>query len=230
MAARFNPHAYLGLQATVALAFIGGCIWVMAELIDGILDNAAVVAFDLGVSDWIHSHALPGWLTAFSWITDLGQYGVYAVFLVLAILLWRGGQRLLLIFWIAALVGGKLIETILKLSIHRTRPIYSARYLHGNSYSFPSGHTVGATLCYVGLAYILVALKDLHGGRKVAVYAGGVLVALLVGFSRVYLGVHYPSDVLGGFITGGGWLALCIIGLNISRGNPRLQEGGSLHT
>jgi membrane-associated phospholipid phosphatase len=113
--------------------------------------------------------------------------------------------------WSAALVGGPLIENILKWSIRRPRPEFAAPFLHGFSYSFPSGHALNSTIVYGMLTYILVTVCTRRSAAKVGIVIFFVLLVLGIGFSRLYLGVHYLSDVLGGFAVGIVWLATCIV-------------------
>ena len=129
--------------------------------------------------------------------------------MVVAIYLWRQRVFLLLWTWLGAIIGGLLIEYVLKTTVHRSRPQYAAVYLHGHSYSFPSGHTMESTICYLLLAFLIWS----HPSTKIAVgrtvVAAALALVVAIAFSRLYLGVHYPSDVLGGLLAGLGWLAAC---------------------
>jgi len=119
-------------------------------------------------------------------------------------------EWILLQGWSAALLGGPIVENILKSSIRRARPEFAASFLHGFSYSFPSGHAMNSTIVYGMLAYILITLRARQTAAKLGIVLFTVLLVLGIGFSRLYLGVHYPSDVLGGFAAGIAWLAACI--------------------
>jgi undecaprenyl-diphosphatase len=116
---------------------------------------------------------------------------------------------LLLWNWVGAILGGLLVEHVLKATVHRSRPQYAAAYLRGHSYSFPSGHTMASTICYLLLAFLIWSHPSTSpSGRRAGLVASIVLVGV-IGFSRLYLGVHYPSDVLGGLLAGLAWLAVC---------------------
>ena len=103
--------------------------------------------------------------------------------------------------------GAELLNLILKLSFHRARP--EVAFVHLDTYSFPSGHAMISTAAYGALAYL--AWSHLHTTRRRLIVATGTVVLLaLIGFSRIYLGVHYLSDVLAGITGGLFWLSVSI--------------------
>ena len=122
--------------------------------------------------------------------------------------LWR--QRVLFAGWIAAFVGGVGLEYLFKAIMCRERPPFAAAVLEEATYSFPSGHAMASMVGYVMLAYLLVRLTAVRGWRRRLVYAGAAALMFAIGVSRIYLGVHYPSDVLGGYAIGAAWVALCL--------------------
>lgn len=123
-------------------------------------------------------------------------------------LLWRRS-----FFWFAALVssvlGGVLLNRLLKYAFHRPRPHFDDPILTLTSYSFPSGHTMTATVLYGVLAAYLVSRTRDWRCRALVILSAGLLIGL-VGFSRIYLGAHYLSDVLGAMAEGLAWLSLCL--------------------
>lgn len=206
---RLDPHSHLGLGLTLRLLLFVGAIWLLSGLLDAVLDNETLVRVDRVVEDWFHLHATAAGLAVFSVVTQLGSPVANVLIAVVAIYLWRVREWLLLWTWLAATLGGKVIEFVLKDTVHRTRPQYAAAYLNGRSYSFPSGHTMGATICYLFIAYIIA--RRPHASRTIArvAFAAAMIIIVAVAFSRLYLGVHYPSDVAGGFAAGLAWLSLC---------------------
>jgi undecaprenyl-diphosphatase len=90
-------------------------------------------------------------------------------------------------------------------------------YLHGTTYSFPSGHAMNATIAYLMLAYLLCSIFEWRGLRRVLAFLGAALVALLVGLSRLVLGVHFPSDVVAGIVAGAAWVSACLAVLHVVR-------------
>jgi undecaprenyl-diphosphatase len=136
-------------------------------------------------------------------------------------------EWLLLWTWLAATLGGKVVEFVLKDTVHRTRPQYAAAYLNGRSYSFPSGHTMGSTICYLFIAYIIARRSSAAMTGRIA-FAVAALIIVAVAFSRLYLGVHYPSDVAGGFAAGLAWLSLCGVTRSLVRHlRTRAPAGGA---
>ena len=151
----------------------------------------------------------------------LGSPGFVAAWgLVLVGLLLVRRQHLLLGGWIAAVAGAGLLDVALKRVFHRPRPMWGLPLLTARGWSFPSGHAMGSLVAYGMLAYLL--LRETHLGRHQRMLAiiSAALLVLLIGLSRLYLGVHYFSDVIGGYAAGVVWLAACISGLEIVRRRP----------
>jgi undecaprenyl-diphosphatase len=142
------------------------------------------------------------------WLTRLGEgASLTAITLVAAALLWLARKRREVIFLAAATIGTLLLNVLLKLAFRRARP-EAALYVLSlpTSFSFPSGHALGSTGVMVALLIVARAL----GLRGVWLWlALGVTGLLVTGIatSRVYFGVHYPSDVIGGLLAGGAWIS-----------------------
>lgn len=156
--------------------------------------------------------------------SGLGSIGV--LFLLsasaLAYLVLSGRFRAA-IFTIIALNGGFLVRTVLKHSFDRPRPDLVSHGTEIFSSSFPSGHTIMATVVYLTLAAMLARVLPAYR-LKALVLLAALLVTVLTGASRVYLGVHWPSDVLAGWTAGAAWASLCWLGAY------RLQRRGRLET
>ena len=210
-------HAELGAALVSGIAVFALAAWAFSSLLEEVLDGATLVRWDTGVSAWMHAHATSGGLLAFRVITQLGQGGVWLTIALVGWWLWRRRERLLLGTWLAGNAGGALVEQALKHAVHRPRPTYGAEYLHFHSYSFPSGHTMAAAVCYVLLAKIVADQRGWRAGRRGGAFAVAALLVLLVAVSRIYLGVHYPSDVAGGAIAGVAWVAACAVALRVVR-------------
>jgi undecaprenyl-diphosphatase len=128
------------------------------------------------------------------------------VLVVAAVLLRRGFARLAL-FLVVARAGAQLLSTALKAAVDRARPVFDEPVDTALGGSFPSGHSLAAAAVWTALAVLAVPL--VRGGWRYAVVAAAVLVAGAVAASRVLLGVHYVSDVVGGFVLGTGWTVVC---------------------
>ncbi|NLC58080.1 MAG: phosphatase PAP2 family protein [Armatimonadetes bacterium] len=117
------------------------------------------------------------------------------------------GDRLAALLLLVVLAGGGLLNLLLKVLFQRPRPV--APEVTAAGYAFPSGHAMLA-LCFYGFLAYLAARSPWPAWLRAVAAAACVLLALAVGFSRVYLGVHWPSDVAAGFVAGAAWLGACI--------------------
>jgi undecaprenyl-diphosphatase len=210
LTARFDRKSQVGIGLTISAVVFALAVWALSGLLDAVLDNEWLVRVDRLIESSFHQHASAPGLALFDRVTQLGSPGAIAVVVIgVALYLWRVKASFLLWAWIGTNAGGAIVEYVLKATVHRSRPQYAAAYLHGHSYSFPSGHTMGSTICYFLLAYLISDHPRVTRAARRLVWAGAVILVGMIGFSRVYLGVHYPSDVLGGITAGLAWLAAC---------------------
>jgi membrane-associated phospholipid phosphatase len=144
---------------------------------------------------------------------------------VAAFLAWRR-RWLFLGSWLAAVAGSAVLNQLLKGLFERPRPYFEHPLLVETSYSFPSGHAMESFVVYGMLAYFAVlALRSWKA--RVGVVFGAALLVVLIGLSRMYLGVHYFSDVLAGYAAGGVWLSALITGVEtIRRSKKEAKTGG----
>lgn len=154
----------------------------------------------------------PEWLTSLA--KDVTALGGTPLMTVLALILagWfvRRRERVSLGMLIAATAGQAIIVQALKALIARPRPDIVPHLVEATSQSFPSGHSASAAAFYLTLA-ALIAMKTNDAGARRYVFAVAVIMAVLIGASRVYLGVHYPTDVIGGLSFGAASAALVVI-------------------
>jgi undecaprenyl-diphosphatase len=191
----------------VGLAVSAFVIWAFFELIDVVVEGQSR-RFDRTVLLWIHNN-FPGWLEGpMRIVTALGYYWVVLPLLAVAVFLfYRRGWRLSAILLSVSTAGSILLTTILKAVFERARPeLFDSGY-HASFYSFPSGHATVAVGFY-GMLTLILAYR-LRGIARWAVALCGVVVVLLIGFSRLYLGVHYPTDVLAGYLAALFWV-ICV--------------------
>jgi undecaprenyl-diphosphatase len=204
-----------GWWVLVVVAIIGGALWAFAELADEVadgethaFDKAVLLAFrEAGNTaqpigpDWLPYVARD--VTAIGGATVL----VMLTFAAIGYLLLRRKLAAAL-FITASVVGGTVLSSLLKNMFERSRPDVVPHLMEATSASFPSGHSMLAMVTYLTLGAVLA---EVHADRRFKVYILGwaVFLSLLVGWSRVYLGVHWPTDVLGGWSLGSAWALTC---------------------
>lgn len=160
-------------------------------------------------------------------LTALGSAAVLSTLTVLIIgyLALCGRYRIAVLVFVAA-VGGQLVNHILKNGFDRARPAAELRLVTVRSSSFPSGHAMAASIFYLTMGALL-ARTSRRRREKIFVMAAAMVMSGLVGFSRVYLGVHYPTDVLAGWMAGAAWALSCwIIADWLGRHGALRQETG----
>jgi membrane protein DedA with SNARE-associated domain/membrane-associated phospholipid phosphatase len=225
---RLTPGQYLGLHLTVGLLVAGGSLWLFGGLVEDLITGDPIVRFDRVVDDYLHSHATPHLTTFFLIVTALGSTVAIVPLgvVVAALLAWRRLWTLLWT-WIAAVAGSAILSWLLKGIFQRPRPHFAHPLVVETSYSFPSGHAMESFVAYGMVAYFAVLWLRSWEARVAAV-CGAALVVVLIGFSRMYLGVHYFSDVVAGYAAGGVWLSALITGAEtIRRGSEHGNKSKS---
>ena len=225
VAARLSPQGYLGLHLTLGLLLSVAALVFFGTVAEDILDREELALVDDRVSVALRAHATQSGLIVFRTVSLAGSPLTIALLgVVVAVALLVGGKRTLLSGWLAALVGGGMLDWVLKAIFRRSRPDTAWQFLVGHSWSFPSGHSMGSLIAYGMLAYLGVLFtRSTKAG--VMIVASAALLVLAIGFSRLYLGVHYFTDVVGGFSAGAVWLVACITGVEVAR-RRRLTEKG----
>jgi undecaprenyl-diphosphatase len=186
-----------------ALAFL--CIVWLALKVPG-----ETMLFDEKLRAAIHSWASPGLTRFFRLVTLLGsQAAVIGVAVCTAAVLFLRGRKDRAWLILIVMAGAEMLEFMLKAQFQRQRPIPFFGTMLPESYSFPSGHALLSTCCYGTLAAL--AATYLQGPFRWLVLIAAVALVLLIGISRVYLGVHYPSDVIAGYLVATVWLAAVAI-------------------
>ncbi len=227
--ARFSREEYLGLHLTVGLLVSLAALWLFAGITEDVIHHDPLTRLDLAFADWLHSQTTPLGNAIFNAISLIGSPVVVGTIgLSVMVILFLKRQRTMLLGWIAAFAGTGFLNWALKHAIQRPRPSYSLEYLHGESFSFPSGHAMGSLVAYVMLAYVLNTLWVKDRGTQILIIVLTVFLVLAIGVSRLYLGVHYFSDVVGGYAAGLVWLAACISGVEIARRRAALVEAAGL--
>jgi membrane-associated phospholipid phosphatase len=209
---------YLGLHLTIGLIISGASLWLFGAIAEDVIHQDPLTRFDLSLLNWVHSRATPAGYSIAQAISDLGSpLALTILALGVAILLAARRQWVLLTGWVVAFAGGGLLDAVLKQVIHRPRPPNALMFLHHYTWSFPSGHAMASLIGYGMLAYVLVRLRVHRRSAQAAVVVGAALLILAIGVSRLYLGVHYFSDVVAGYAAGVLWLSACISGVAVTR-------------
>jgi undecaprenyl-diphosphatase len=215
--ARLSPEGELGLHLTCGVVLLFAAVASFAAIADEVVEAEELVALDMHIANWFHTHAIGGVTRFMLLITHIHSV---AGTCVLSVLLGAWFYRKKANYWLLALAtavpGGMLLNVLLKYAFTRARPVFDQPLLTLNTYSFPSGHTSAATLFYGILAAYLICLTPAWRTRA-AIAGGAVLMVFLVGLSRVYLGVHFLSDVLAAALESCGWLAICITAVSTIR-------------
>jgi len=164
------------------------------------------IRFDAAVRDRLHSFASPALTWFFRIVTEFGSE--YFLVPFGAFIIWRlvvAGRRHAAILFAVAAAGGETLDFLLKLLFRRTRPAVFFGLTAPHTYSFPSGHSM-LSACFFGVLAALVTMRMASVARKVGVWVAAAVATLLIGLSRIYLGVHYPSDVLAGYAAAVIWV------------------------
>lgn len=191
---------------------------VFALLLDTVLDGDAL-RLDSALLTWLRDGADPsqargsGWITAvFTEITHLGGTVTLtlATMAVAGLLLIERKVRAAALV-LVSVVGGTLISTLTKLGVDRPRPDLVPHLVEVTSPSFPSGHAMLSAVVYLTLGAMLAQFEFSRSATRVYVMVVAVAMTLAIGFSRVLLGVHWPSDVLAGWCLGAAWAIACLL-------------------
>lgn len=211
-----RPHPVGGWKV-VALRLGGGAValWglicLIGLLFTRVLNTGQAHHGDLGVDVWFAAHRTPLWNTVTHVGTDLAQTdtAVAVTVVVVLFLRWRLGRWYESWIMVTAIAGELLVFLAVTVTIHRPRPPVLRLDVAPPTSSFPSGHTAAAVALYGCIAVLMLWI---YGRRPATRIAAVVLscIPVVVGLSRLYRGMHYPSDVLAGALTGGLWLLLVI--------------------
>jgi undecaprenyl-diphosphatase len=179
-------------------------------------------AFDEAVIRWMGANHSPALDAVMIEITALGTGTVVLMIVAIAALfLTLSARKYSAILLLVAASGGILLNGVLKLGFDRPRPSIFVPDVHAVSSSFPSGHAMSSAIVYGTVAYLAARLHRRRWARWLVMVFALVVIAL-ISFSRMYLGVHYPSDVVAGVLIGLAWAAFCMATLEaIQRFRPR---------
>jgi undecaprenyl-diphosphatase len=207
VAKRLHPTDRYGLRLTLIAVAIVLVAVPFSYLLLEVLSHGPLTRADQSAAvSLVHVAAHRPWLATtlklISWLGKPLLLGI-AIALSAAYVFWRGRRRLALYLAVTA-IGGGLVDTAVKLLVNRPRPDAHAALVHALGKSFPSGHAMSSTVTYGAL--LLVFLPALPRRGKIAAFVATVVLLLVIGMSRLMLGVHFISDVVAGYILGLAWL------------------------
>lgn len=175
--------------------------------------ESAIFPPDIAILNYIHNNFSPSLSNFFLVITNLGNaIGIVIIASFLIALLLKARQQVSASVVLVSVAGAAIANFVIKLFFQRDRPSLWQSIIQEQSFSFPSGHAMASSALYFALVYVAWRTR----WRWAAVFGGGILV-ILIGFSRLYFGVHYPSDVLAGWLVSFIWV--CIVVTVLTRTN-----------
>lgn len=212
----FLPGPYLAVHLILGLA-VTAAVTVFVVIAQDVVGHGATVTFDLAFARALRDSATPRWTRMFTIVSWLGSgYALAVATALVAVYLGRQHDRLAVLGWTAAQAGGWLLNYALKAAFERTRPSFADPLLAASSWSFPSGHAMG-TFILLGVGSYVV-LRNVRSWSAAAVVVTLTLSwCVVMAFSRLYLGVHFASDVVAGLIAGVAWVAVCASAFEVIR-------------
>ncbi len=214
---RWRPGAGAELPRVGAVLLAGGAglaivlalAWLFAGIAGRLAPQQTLAMADQALSAAVGREVGASALQAFALLTHLGDPGLmWLIGTGVALLLWRRRERVLAAGWVMAVGGNGLLNPTLKRVFERLRPPHDQGLVSASGWSFPSGHSSGAMVAYGMLAYL--ALRLLAPVWQLPALLAAAALVFTVGCSRIFLQVHFASDVVGGFASGAAWLLVCI--------------------
>jgi undecaprenyl-diphosphatase len=206
-----SPDSVFSTLVVIALALASACAiflgWLSEEVLEG--DTRR---FDNWVRTAVHGASTP-WATQVMWFfTDLGSVtGTICVLIVACVVFYRRGWLRGAVLLLLTMAGAGVLMEAMKFGFHRRRPVPFFGIAAPHSWSFPSGHSLLSFCFYATLAALWTARIQTRWARAL-IWAAAVIVIGSIGFSRIYLGVHYPTDVIAGYLTGFIWVYAVTLG------------------
>ena len=211
ISARLRTKQFNGLPLTLMVVFALYLVALFGGLVEELHEAQGLVRLDNAVDRWFDAHRVQPFIDAMTWLTLWGEGPTTTIVGLVASLLWWSSRRghLVIPFWICML-GAQVTTWSAKYIIARDRPA-NWDLIEAHSPAFPSGHATAAMAVYGFIAYsVWRTIQTKPRARFEVVFWGAVAIAL-IGFSRIYLSVHFLSDVASGYVVGGFWLAVAVV-------------------
>jgi len=195
----------------VCLLVIGIALVVFLLLAADVTNAGPLTLIDARLSVWLHTNKSPGLIEFFLWVSKLhSNWCVTFATSAIAVYFWSKRLRYWILIWAISVWGGMLLNVALKLLFARPRAHFEDPIVTLHTFSFPSGHTILATVFYGTLCVFAFSSTRSHKVHALLVLLSLFMIAL-VGFSRMYLGAHYLTDVLGAIAEGAAWISLSLL-------------------
>ena len=203
-----KPVGFISEVLLASLAAAVGALllftWLSEEMLAG-----ATARFDSAIRLWVHGFASPALTAAMRMITEMGSVGLSAVLIAAIIIFWIKDWKRAIGWLLLSVLGATILSVTLKYGFHRPRPVPFFGVVP-HSYSFPSGHSLFSFCVYGTLAGLINArVRSLW--LRVLVWLVAGLLVVAIGLSRIYLGVHYPSDVIAGYLAALVWVSSLVV-------------------
>ena len=209
--ARYAGNAYtvfgIFLVSGTGIAIV--FTWAFSELAEHVA-KGSTQPFDDAIMHWMGAHQTPALESVMLEVTALGTGTVVGMIVLIAgMFLWLNHHRHSSVLLVVATLGGLVLDNLLKIGFNRPRPQIFEWGTHAASSSFPSGHAMSSVIVYGTVAYLAARLqRNVHA--RVFTFVLAAILIVMISISRVYLGVHYPSDILAGVLIGIAWAGFCM--------------------
>ena len=196
------------------------------HVFDSVLEGDGIAAVDEPTVAWLAEHRQPVLTAVMRAASTIGSPACAAVIamLICALVAWRIGRWLLAVVAVLGMAGFALTDTVLKLVVHRQRPPLPYSVVTAHGYSFPSGHAMGIATSALISAWALNHWILRSTATRIATWTSAIAMIIGVGFSRVYLGVHYRTDVIAGWDLGGIWASAVIMFAAVSERSSAIRS------
>lgn len=206
VASLLDPERSEARVLALMLVLLGGAAWVFFGVLEDVINGDPLVLADSAIYNALQEVRTPAGDAVMIGITELGDTKVVVAVtaIVFLWLLWKRAWRTA-VFWLVAVAGASALNTVIKVTLHRARPD-ELLYSGWSAFSFPSGHSTTNMVLYGFLAFLIA--RELRPALQLSVALGAAALIFLIAFSRLYLGAHWFSDVVGGAAFGSAWLIL----------------------
>ena len=215
---RLDPAGRYGLRLTLFAIAVALVAIPFGFLLDQVVRRGELISLDTAAARNLHhliaGHPLVIWVLKV--VTFLGTpVWFYFIVAVASVFLWRRGRNRLVAYLITTSLVGGAIDSVVKILVDRPRPSLEEPIITAHGKSFPSGHAMSSTVVYGAL--LLTFLPAIPKRRRIIMLGAYLVLIMSIGFSRLALGVHYLTDVLGGYALGAAWLIASTAAFSIWR-------------